>query len=70
MCIRDRLYTLPRDCGSIEIGGVDIRDIDRAYLRRNIGIVLQEPFLFSGTIHENIAAAYTGSDEYEAVRCV
>lgn len=64
----DMLYTLPRDCGSIEIGGVDIRDINRAYLRRNIGIVLQEPFLFSGTIHENIAAAYTGADEYEAVR--
>ena len=33
------------------------RDISRAYLRRNIGIVLQEPFLFSRTIRENIAVA-------------
>ena len=50
----NRLYDLPEDCGSITIGGTDIRDIDRQYLRQNIGMVLQEPFLFSRTIRENI----------------
>ncbi|WP_242948147.1 ABC transporter ATP-binding protein [Butyrivibrio sp. INlla21] len=41
--------------GRITIGDVDIKDIRRSYLRRNIGLVLQEPFLFSGTLSENIA---------------
>lgn len=50
----NRLYDLPEACGSITIGGTDIRDIDRQYLRQNIGMVLQEPFLFSRTIRENI----------------
>ena len=50
----NRLYDLPEECGSITIGGVDIRDMDRQYLRQNIGMVLQEPFLFSRTIRENI----------------
>mgnify|MGYP004520572401 CR=1 FL=1 len=50
----NRLYDLPEDCGSITIGGTDIREIDRQYLRQNIGMVLQEPFLFSRTIRENI----------------
>ncbi|MDO4564644.1 MAG: ABC transporter ATP-binding protein [Clostridia bacterium] len=40
--------------GSITINGVNINDIDHAHLRRNIGIVLQEPFLYSRTIKENI----------------
>ena len=47
-----RLYTCTR--GKITIGGVDINDIDHACLRRNIGIVLQEPFLYSRSIRENI----------------
>ena len=50
----NRLYDLPEGCGSITIGGTDIRDIDRQYLRQNIGMVLQETFLFSRTIRENI----------------
>lgn len=50
----NRLYDLPQDCGSISIGGVDTRDIDREYLRSNIGMVLQEPFLYSGSIRENV----------------
>lgn len=53
----NRLYDLPNGCGRITIGGIDIREIDRAYLRRNIGLVLQEPFLFSKTIQENIGIA-------------
>lgn len=55
MLLLDRLYDLPADCGRITIGGVDIADMKAEYLRRNIGIVLQEPYLFSRTISENIA---------------
>ena len=43
--------------GTIRIDGHDIRAIDLAHLRRNIGVVLQENFLFRGTIRDNIAAA-------------
>ena len=50
----DKLYDLPEGQGSIRIGGVDLREIRTDYLRRNIGMVLQEPFLFSRTIAENI----------------
>lgn len=50
----NRLYDLPDGCGKITIGGVDIRDIDRHYLRSQIGMVLQEPFLYSGSIKENV----------------
>ena len=56
-CLLDRLYDLAPDGGRITIGGVDIRDIRLAHLRENIGLVLQEPFLFSKTIAENIAVA-------------
>lgn len=41
--------------GQILIDGVDVRDYDLEQLRRRIGIVLQEPFLFHGTVAENIA---------------
>ena len=49
-----RLYDLKPGCGSITIGGVDITKIRRDHLRKGVGIVLQEPFLFSRTITENI----------------
>ncbi len=54
MHLLNRLYDLPEDSGSITIGGVDIRKIKREYLRKNIGMVLQEPFLFSRSIKDNI----------------
>jgi len=41
--------------GSIQIDGVDIRALPVSDFRRNVGLVLQEPFLFFGTIAENIA---------------
>lgn len=41
--------------GRILIDGVDVRDYDVSALRRKIGVVLQEPFLFHGTVTENIA---------------
>ncbi|MDR0839115.1 MAG: ATP-binding cassette domain-containing protein, partial [Oscillospiraceae bacterium] len=52
-----RLFELPENSGRITVGGVDIRDIDAKYLRENVGLVLQEPFLFSKTILENIDIA-------------
>lgn len=42
------------ESGSIRLDGVELREYPRDYLRRNIGIVEQEPFLFSRTIRENI----------------
>ena len=53
----NRLYDLPDNGGTITIGGVDIMRIKKAYLRRNVGLVMQEPFLFSKTILENIDIA-------------
>jgi ABC-type multidrug transport system fused ATPase/permease subunit len=41
--------------GALELDGVDIRDVTLASLRRSIGIVSQDPFLFSATVRENIA---------------
>ena len=55
MLLLDKLYDVPDGCGRITIGGTDLRDIETAHLRRNIGMVLQEPYLFSRTIAENIA---------------
>ena len=40
--------------GAIKIDGVDIRDMDLTELRRRFGVVLQDPFLFTGTVEENI----------------
>ncbi|MCP9463443.1 MAG: ABC transporter ATP-binding protein/permease [Nitrospira sp.] len=40
--------------GSITIDGVDIRDVPLSYLRRQIGFVQQEPFLFNGTVRDNL----------------
>ena len=54
MLLLDKLYPLEENCGRITIGGTDIRKIRTGHLRQNIGMVLQEPFLFSGTIAENI----------------
>lgn len=51
--------------GQILIDGVDVQDIRRDYLRRHVGIVLQEPFLFSRTIGENIALGDPSAGEAE-----
>ena len=67
MLLLDKLYPLEEGCGRITIGGTDIRQIRTAHLRRNIGMVLQEPYLFSRTIAENIGIASPELD-MEAVR--
>lgn len=53
----NRLYELQEGQGEITLGGKNIREIPLEWLRNNIGIVLQEPFLYSRTIRENIAAS-------------
>jgi len=47
-----RFYDVQK--GAIRIDGIDIKDMDLADLRRRFGVVLQDPFLFSGTIAQNI----------------
>ncbi|MCG2643802.1 MULTISPECIES: peptidase domain-containing ABC transporter [Bradyrhizobium] len=54
--------------GLIKIDGIDVREYDIDHLRRNVGVVLQENFLFSGTIRENIAAAKPDATFDEVVR--
>ena len=58
--------------GSIRLDGVELRDYTRRYLREQIGFVLQEPFLFSKTIRENIMYGVhrevTDEDVYRAAR--
>jgi len=54
MYLLNRLYDLPKENGRITIGGVDVSEMKNSWVRSNIGMVLQEPFLFSRTIAENI----------------
>lgn len=63
MYLLDRLYDLPAEGGRITIGGEDIRNMRLSYLRGGIGIVLQEPFLFSRTLRENLLIASPGMNE-------
>ncbi|OQA85708.1 MAG: Toxin RTX-I translocation ATP-binding protein [Lentisphaerae bacterium ADurb.Bin242] len=70
------LYPVSR--GLIKLDGIDIREIDKVHLRRNIGVVLQENYFFSGTVRANIslpkqnaaleeviyAAKLAGADEF------
>nr|MCR4804415.1 ABC transporter ATP-binding protein/permease [Clostridia bacterium] len=60
MLLLDRLYEVPEGHGRITIGGVDVRDIRSDCLRKNIALVLQEPYLFSRSIEENIGIAREG----------
>ncbi len=54
--------------GMVRIDGEDVRDIAREELRKNIGIVLQTPFLFSGSIAENIAYAQPEATQADIIR--
>ena len=55
------------DEGAIQLDGRNIRDIPLRDLRRNIGLVLQEPFLFSGTVAENIRYGKPGANLEEII---
>ena len=55
MChLLPNFYRLPEDQGSIKIDGIDIRKLTMDSVRKSIGIVQQDVFLFSGTVRENI----------------
>lgn len=58
-----RLYDY--QSGSIKIDGVELKDIDKKWIRRNIGLVLQEPFLFSKSITENVRVGKSDAHESE-----
>ena len=70
MYLLDRLYPLPADSGRITIGGTDIADIRLDHLRGNIGIVLQEPYLFSRTLRENLGITSENLPEEELAAAV
>jgi ATP-binding cassette subfamily B multidrug efflux pump len=58
MSLLQRFYDVQR--GSIRIGGIDIRELDPADLRSRFGVVLQDAYLFSGTLAENIRLGTEG----------
>lgn len=60
-----RLYDVTE--GAIEIDGIDIRKVTRRSLARQMGVVLQEPFLFSGTIRDNIMYGRLDATEEEMI---
>jgi ATP-binding cassette subfamily B protein len=60
-----RFYEI--DGGRISVDGIDIRDVTRDDLRRTFGMVLQDTWLFGGTIRDNIAYGDEGATEEEIV---
>jgi ATP-binding cassette subfamily B protein len=61
-----RFYDL--DSGQILVDGIDTREMQRGYLRRMFGMVLQDTWLFNGTIRENIAYGREDATEEEIVQ--
>src|SRR5690606_20740075 len=49
--------------GSVQLDGVDLRQLEQRWMRRSMGIVPQEGFLFSGTVRENIAYGAPDADD-------
>ena len=66
MNLLQRLYDV--DSGEIRIGGRDIRTIEKKYLRSRVGYVLQEPFLYSRTIRDNLAITRGEADDADIER--
>jgi ATP-binding cassette subfamily B protein len=60
-----RLYDV--DSGSVLFDGTDVRKLDLAFLRRNIGIVSQETYLFNGSIRDNLLYAKPDATEEELI---
>jgi ATP-binding cassette subfamily B protein len=61
--------------GSIKIDGVELKDISKKWIRKNIGVILQEPFLYSRSVFENIGITHKNLDrnkitEAAQVACV
>lgn len=63
-----RFYDIQR--GSIRMGGIDIREFDLRELRRQFGVVLQDPYIFTGTLRQNIRLGTEDIDEERLVTAV
>jgi subfamily B ATP-binding cassette protein MsbA len=61
-----RFYDVCNGC--IKVDGIDVRRYSQESYRANIGVVLQEPFLFSGSLRENIAYSRAAASEEEVMR--
>ena len=61
-----RLYDV--DAGAVTLDGIDLRDLEPASLRRQVSVVLQDPFLFSGTVADNIRYAKPDAADAEVVQ--
>ncbi|MBI2939010.1 MAG: ATP-binding cassette domain-containing protein, partial [Chloroflexi bacterium] len=55
------------DSGAVRIGGYDVRDLKLAFLRRSVGLVLQDVFLFDGTVRENILVGRPDASQEEVI---
>ncbi|MDE6401600.1 MAG: ABC transporter ATP-binding protein/permease, partial [Clostridiales bacterium] len=66
-CLIDGLYTA--SSGTVSIGGRNVADIPPTVLRSNIGFVMQEGYIYSRTIAENIAIATDGANDDDVRRC-
>ena len=60
-----RLYDVQK--GAVRFGGIDVRKLDLAFLRKNVGVVSQETYLFNGTIRENLLYAKEDATEEEMI---
>ncbi|MBQ1820977.1 MAG: ABC transporter ATP-binding protein [Clostridia bacterium] len=63
-----RLYDA--DCGSVKIGDTDVREFDLNYLRRSIGVVTQDSYLFNGTIRDNLRYAKESASDEELMEAL
>ncbi len=61
-----RLYDVTS--GSVKIDGHDVRDVQRTSIARQMGVVLQDPFLFSGTVRDNLRYGRPGATDEEIIR--
>ena len=62
-----RFYDVPREKGAILVDGYDIRDVTRSSLAGQMSMVLQEPFLFSGTVRDNIKYNHPGASDEQMI---
>ena len=63
-----RLYDV--NSGSVTFNGVDVRELDLEYLRKNVGIVSQETYLFNGTIRQNLQYANPEATEEDMINAL
>ena len=65
--VLSRFYEVEKDSGSVLVDGVDIRGVKRQSLVSQMSTVLQDPFLFSGTVKENIKYNHTEASEEQMI---